>query len=316
MLRVYENFVRCGSEKLRGPTEAQCIKMPILLRRLLKMIISPLLYAAISVMLAAFMRILRKHFVVTGYCPYLCLGFEHLVAFVFLLAVFGLPHLNTFNNITLFFLAAQTALWIPGSILNMKAMRTLEAASCEIFSTFDLFIGSLGGILIFQEGVSVLKSAGLAMVFLAMISMVTGRKGLDRQGVLLQMASSIFVAAAFIVEKQLCLGLDVQTVALAGYLGPGLYFILRGRSSLKALPALIRMNIPFLLFPFISGLSYYCFIQALSGSSIISVLVLSRSVSILVLILEISLLQCKENLFRRTTACLACCLGAICVCLS
>lgn len=271
-------------------------------------------FAILSVVAIAFVRIIFRHRMTAGGDPYLTLGFDHLAAFLVLLCAFGPPKFDGVSIETVSLILINCVFWVYASALDLRAYKTIDAGTCEVYGTLTLLAVTVAGVTVFGEEVSILKGLGLLLIVLAMAGAGHGKWQVSSSGARLRMVSALLVAVASVVDKLLTGKLDVQLVALSTYLMAGLVYAVLARRKLKELPSVLRQNRALLFTPLLGGLSYYCWLTALAGGNIVPLFVISQLNIAVVFILEVVLLGYRVNLVQRGCVSLVCLVGAVSVC--
>jgi hypothetical protein len=110
------------------------------------------LYALLSVVATALLRLTLKHCATTSSSAWATLTLYHLGGFLVLLPFLGAPDLSVLSQTQIGLLLVTGALFSVAGVLDIIAMRQLDASAGEIFSVGGLLFFSVGGYFFFSVG--------------------------------------------------------------------------------------------------------------------------------------------------------------------
>lgn len=271
-------------------------------------------YALLSVLTTAVHRITLKHCAVTSPRPWPALIVYDLLPVALLLPFFGMPALTELSGQQVCLLLLTGALFAGAGLLDILAMKSIDASTGEIFHTLTFIISVTAGFLLFGESCSVQKLLGTGLIALGIIFEARHTRGMTRHGGLYKMLSALLIAAAMIITKQLTETTPTAVIVLSGFLLPGLVYLACGVRDLhEILPSIRKSKGLLLLVPVFSALSYTFGIKALTGSEISTTYMVFQTSLVTVLLLEVVTGGWNRTVhLKRTIAGGLCLLGAIC----
>ena len=273
-------------------------------------------FAIIAVLASACVKIIYRFSMKSGAGVWSTLVYYNLAGGAVLLLFLPAPDLQQIDSTIFLLLLLNGVIWVAAGLLDLYAFKYLSATDSDIFGSVRIVLLALAGVLLFGEGISTLAFIGIITVLGSMFfSKPTDGIQFGR-GAFYRIAATSLVAVALIIDKHLATMINVETIAILGFLIPGALFSLIRCQHLKQMTLEIRNSTwaP-LLAPLLGALRYYCIVQAFAVGELLTTTMILQSCVFFVFVLELLFLRNWSGIGRRG-ACSACCaIGATMACL-
>jgi drug/metabolite transporter (DMT)-like permease len=272
-----------------------------------------LIFALLSVLATALLRITLKHCAVSTTSPWTTLALYNIGGVLVLLPFLGLPSISEISGQQILLLVATGVFFSLGGFLDILAMKHIDASSGEVFHTLTFIVSVAAGFLMFHEACSLCKIAGI-LVIAAGIAYEARKAMADPSRAFgLKLASAALIASAMVITKYLTTTTSPEVIIYAGFLLPGLMYIALGAKDLPEISSVISSsNGRILLVPVLGAASYTFGVKALAAGEMSTTYIIFQSTISAVFALELLLHGWKRDasLHRAVSASLCMC-GAL-----
>lgn len=214
----------------------------------------------------------------------------------------GFPQFTPQLVVNLFILGS---LYFFAGTLLYTSFKYGSASISITLGTFSIVVSSLLGIIFLQESISVIKVAGIGLIFSAIIFLNIRKKEKFHKYNLLALAAGLIYGVAYTLDKTLVLDLNphyyhiffAASIAFASLL-------YRGQVILRDIPKLKRRNYIIMFFSALFFFFYnkFTFLSYSTGGEVGKIDAINNSAIFLVIVLEIILLKDKSNFKRKIVA--------------
>ncbi|RMD87561.1 MAG: hypothetical protein D6808_01230 [Candidatus Dadabacteria bacterium] len=279
------------------------------------MVMSPYIFAFISVALASLDEIIFKYAVDSKAKPYPILAFYCLVATALMAPFVGLSAFRGINGYTIGCIALSAVLWFIGDLYGTKAYEYLDASVCEVVGSSKLVLIGIAGILIFNDSLDRNAILGMCLIVLGVFYQSLGRKFTINRGIAYMGVYVVFVASALILDKYLSGFASEDSIVFICFLFSTVLYFAVGRVTISEIRSSIKLTKNYIVFaPILGIMSYYSLIKAFQGGGFASVSAVQQVQITFILALEIILLKAVNDLPRKAFSSIVCLIGAIAAC--
>jgi drug/metabolite transporter (DMT)-like permease len=274
---------------------------------------SGLTYALFAVLSSALLRITLKHCALSSDRAWATLILYHLGAAAVLLPFMGIPTLSTLSPHQIVLLLASGALFAMAALLDIYAMKHIDASAGEVFHTLTFIVSVAAGLFMFHEECSGPKVIG-ALIIVAGILYEARRALLNTtHGFVYKLGSAALIAASMIITKYLTESTPSETIILSGFVIPGLAYVAVGRRDLVEIPATIRKSNGLILaVPVFGAMSYAFGIKALAVGEMSTTYMIFQTTISAVFLLEVLLHGWNREVYlHRAVSAGLCMCGAL-----
>jgi drug/metabolite transporter (DMT)-like permease len=272
-----------------------------------------LLFALLSVVATALLRITFKHCAVKSSSAWTTLVLYHIGGALVLLPFLGIPEVSQLSQQQLVLLLATGVLFSLAGYFDILAMKVIDASSGEVFHTLTFIVSVAAGFLLFNEACSASKVAG-ALVIAAGIGYEACRAMSGAtHGFGFKLISATLIAVAMVITKYLTASTPPEAIILSGFIVPGLVYLVLGWRDIGEVPAVIRgSNGLILIIPVLDAASYAFSIKALAAGEMSTTYMVFQTTIPAVFVLEILLHGwSRERYFHRAVSASLCMCGAL-----
>jgi drug/metabolite transporter (DMT)-like permease len=272
-----------------------------------------LTYALVAVFSSALLRITLKHCAVSSDRAWATLILYHLGAAAVLLPFLGIPILSTLSPHQIVLLLASGALFAMAALLDIYAMKHIDASAGEVFHTLTFIVSVVAGLFMFHEECSGPKVVG-ALIIVAGI-LYEARRALLKatHGFVYKLGSAALIATSMVITKYLTESTPSETIILSGFIIPGLAYVVVGRRDLVEIPATIRKSNGLILaVPVFDAMSYAFGIKALAVGEMSTTYMIFQTTISAVFLLEVLLHGWNREVYlHRAVSAGLCMCGAL-----
>jgi drug/metabolite transporter (DMT)-like permease len=278
-----------------------------------------LLYALLSVIATALLRLTLKHCAVNSTSAWGTLILYHIGGALVLLPFLGLPDLSILSQEQIILLIATGALFSLAALLDIWAMKHIDASAGEIFHTLTFIVSVAAGLLMFHEACSLSKVTGTCIIAAGIL--YEARRALTKasHGFWLKLASAALIATAMIITKQLTTNTPSEFIILfSGFVVPGFIYTIIGWRDLREVPSVIRdSHGVILIVPVLDATSYAFGIKALAAGEMSTTYIIFQTTISAVFIFEVMLHGWRKEVYlHRAVSAGLCMCGALVAILS
>jgi drug/metabolite transporter (DMT)-like permease len=271
------------------------------------------LYALLSVLSTALLRVTLKHCAVNTTSALTTLTLYHIGGFLVLLPFLGVPTLAALSQDQIALLCATGVLITLAGFLDIIAMKHIDASAGEVFHTLTFIVSVAAGFLMFHEACSISKVAGTTLI--AGGIMYEARRGMLQasHALWLKLGSAALIASAMIITKHLTAHTPAEAIILSGFIIPGMLYAAFGFKDLRDMPSVVRSSQGVILIvPILDAMSYTFGIKALAAGEMSTTYILFQTTITAVFVLEVLLngWRREAHLHRAVSASLCMC-GAL-----
>lgn len=224
-----------------------------------------LLFALLSVISTALLRVTLKYCVVASESAWPTLILYHIGGTLVVLPFLGIPDLSQLSTEQIALLLATGVLFSLAAFLDILAMKQIDASAGEIFHTLTFIVSVAAGLLMFHEQCSTLKLLGAAIIALGIA--YEARRGVINatHGFLYKLGSAALIATAMVITKYLTATTPSEIIILSGCFIPGIIYTVIGWRDIKDIPSTVtKSNGLILSVPILDAASYAFGIKALA----------------------------------------------------
>lgn len=277
-----------------------------------------LLYALLSVIATALLRLTLKHCAVNSTSPWGTLILYHIGGALVLLPFLGLPALSILSQEQIILLVATGALFSLAALLDILAMKHLDASAGEIFHTLTFIVSVAAGLLMFHEACSLAKVVGSCIIAAGILFEARQAITKTSHGFWLKLGSATLIATAMIITKQLTANTPSEIVILSGFVIPGVIYMMIGWRDLRETPSVIRASHGVILIvPVLDATSYAFGIKALAAGEMSTTYIIFQTTISAVFVFEVMLYGWRREVYlHRAISAGLCMCGALVAILS
>jgi drug/metabolite transporter (DMT)-like permease len=271
------------------------------------------LYALLSVFCTASLRITLKHCLVKNDRAWAPLIIFSIGGSVILLPFCKISDALALNSKQVFLLVTSGALFSIAGLLDVKAMKKIDASSGEIFHTLSFIISMAAGFIIFGEACSIQKTLGTIVITLGILFEARSAKLAANYGMIYKLGSALFTAGAVIMTKHLTNNTPPSIIILAGFLIPGIIYLLIGWREIPAIiPTITASKGLVVAVPVLEVAAYAAAVTAFAIGEFSTAYIVFQTTITAVLVLEIALYGWQHRVhLNRTVSAGLCALGAV-----
>lgn len=271
------------------------------------------LYALISVFCTAILRITLKHCLVQNDRAWSPLIIFSIGGTLILLPFCEISAAVTLNAKQISLLLASGALFSVAGLLDVKAMKEIDASSGEIFHTLSFIISLAAGFLIFGEACSLQKALGTMVIIAGILFEARSAKVMANYGMAYKLGSALFTAAAIIITKHLTHDTPPTIIVLSGFLVPGVIYLLIGWRDLPAIvPTITASKGLIIAVPVLEVAAYSAAVIAFATGEFSTAYIVFQTTITAVLLIEIALYGWQHRIhLNRTISAGLCAMGAV-----
>lgn len=198
-------------------------------------------------------------------------------------------------------------------LLDVKAMKEIDASSGEIFHTLSFIVSMVAGFIIFFETCSLQKALSTVVIIAGILFEARSAKLTANYGVAYKLASALFTAAAIIVTKHLTSTTPPTMIVLSGFLVPAVIYLLIGWREIPAiLPTITASRGSIVAVPVFEVAGYAAAVAAFAIGEFSTAYIVFQTTITAVLVLEIALYGWQHRIYlNRTISAGLCALGAV-----
>lgn len=274
---------------------------------------SGLTYALLTVLSTALLRITLKHCAVSSDRAWATLILYHVGGTVVLLPFLGIPTLSSLSSHQSILLVSSGLLFALAALLDIYAMKHIDASAGEVFHTLTFIVSVAAGLLMFHESCSLLKVVG-ALVIVAGI-LYEARQALRSatHGFVYKLGSAALIAASMVMTKHLTESTPSEIIILSGFVVPGIVYIVLGWRDIGEIPATIQKSSGLILaVPVFDAMSYGFAIQALAMGEMSTTYMIFQTTISAVFLLEVVIHGWKREVYlHRAVSAALCMCGAV-----
>jgi drug/metabolite transporter (DMT)-like permease len=274
---------------------------------------SGLTFALLAVLSTALLRITLKHCAVSSDRAWATLILYHVGGVVVLIPFLGIPSLSGLSSSQILLLLVSGALFALAALLDIYAMKHIDASAGEVFHTLTFIVSVVAGLLMFHEECSLPKIFG-AVIIVAGILYEARRAVLKAtHGFMYKLGSAMLIAASMVITKFLTDTTPSEIIILSGFVIPGVVYLLLGWRDLGEIPATIRKSKGLILtVPIFDAMSYAFGVNALALGEMSTTYMIFQTTISAVFLLEVLLHGWnKEIYFHRAVSAGLCMCGAL-----
>jgi drug/metabolite transporter (DMT)-like permease len=272
-----------------------------------------LLFALLSVLTTALLRVTLKHCVVASESAWPTLILYHIGAALVLLPILGIPDLSQLSMVQISLLLATGALFSLAAFLDILAMKQIDASAGEIFHTLTFIVSLAAGFLMFHEECSALKFLGALIIVVGIVYEARRAIVNASHGFICKLGSAALIATAMIITKHLTASTPSEIIILSGFILPGIVYAVLGWIDIKDIPSTIRKSNGLILsVPLLNASSYAFGINALAiGEMSTTYIVFQMTISV-VFALEVLMNGWNKEIYlHRAVSAGLCLFGAL-----
>jgi drug/metabolite transporter (DMT)-like permease len=272
-----------------------------------------LVYAVLSVLSTALLRLTLKHCAVRSTNAWGTLTVYHIGATLVLIPFLGIPSISTLTQTQILLLLATGALFSVASFLDIVAMKHIDASAGEIFHTLTFIVSVGAGLVMFHEACTLSKILGTLIIAAGIIYEARAAFAKASHGFWLKCGSAALIATAMVITKHLTSNTPSEIIILSGFILPGIVYSIFGWRSLSEIPAAVRDSGGVLLaVPILDALSYTFGIRALAGGEMSTTYIIFQTTISAVFLLEVVLHGWKRDVYlHRAISAGLCMCGAL-----
>lgn len=272
-----------------------------------------IVYALLSVICTAILRITLKHCLVKNDRAWAPLIIFSICGSLILLPFCELSDLLKLSTSQILLLAISGALFSIAGLLDVKAMKEIDASSGEIFHTLSFIISVAAGFVIFGEACSLQKAIGTLVIIGGILFEARSARITANYGMVYKLSSALFTAAAIILTKHLTTNTPATIVVLSGFLVPGLIYMMIGWRDIAAImPTIAASKGLIMAVPVLEVAAYSTAVTAFAAGEFSSAYIVFQTTITAVLLLKIVLYGWQPRVhLNRTVSAGLCALGAV-----
>ena len=272
-----------------------------------------LLFALISVIGTALVRITLKHCLVVSDKAWPTLIVYHIGGALILLPFLGLPNLAALSWHQSSLLLISGLLFAVAGILDIQAMKRIDASSGEIFHTLTFILSVAAGFILFKEACSLQKMLGTALIAGGILYEARKTHLQAGYGFVFKLGAALFTALAVIVTKELTADTPSEIIILSGFIVPGVVYLVAGARDLgEILPSITISKGRLLPIPVFEAIAYSFAIKALALGEISTTYMVFQTTITAVLCLEVLANGWKREVYlERAISGGLCMMGAL-----
>jgi drug/metabolite transporter (DMT)-like permease len=271
------------------------------------------LYALLSVLCTAVLRITFKHCLVRNTLAWAPLIIFNLGGTLLLLPFCLFTEVAALHSDQIALLLVSGALFSLAGLLDVKAMKEIDASSGEIFHTLSFIISMAAGFVIFGEVCSFQKAIGTIVLVAGILFEARSARLTATYGVVYKLASAMFTAAAIIVTKQLTDTTPSSVIVISAFIIPAVVYLLIGWREIPAIVPTIRRSRGLIIaVPVFEVAGYAAAVAAFASSEFSTAYIVFQTTITTVLVLEVALYGWQHRIhFNRTISASLCAIGAV-----
>ncbi len=233
------------------------------------------------------------------------------------------PSFERLSQLSLALLVISGVLWFLAAYFSFKADSQVEASTTVLIGQTQLVLLFIGGLLIFSESVTLLKTGGATLILGGLTFGLLKRSATTSQaqstrahrlGVMSKFAAVIASSAALLIDKSLTGAVDVAIIPVFGYLVPSFLTVaLRPTRMIEDLNYSKSIRFSNCFMGAIGAISYFSLIKSFSSGEISAVYPLFQLHILLTLFLANVFLKEKGEFRTRWLTATSIILGAICL---
>lgn len=272
---------------------------------------NPISSALVAMLLVAASKTLFRWLMKQQSDPWPAMMLTYLGALPVLLVLVGPPKLHAAPLEIYALLVAGGIVWSLAILNDVRSHMYLDVAVSAIFGALRYVLLAVAGWVLFAETVSVAGMAGMGLIVLSVLWNVDLSNAHFRAGSLYRLIAILLVNVGTLNDKFLMHWFPVETVVFAAFFLPAVSFTLIRPAKLLAIPREVRRSRGLLLLaPLIQPFAYFFYAHAFAQGKLVVATSIMQLVPVLTLLLGVGLLRERQDLGRRSVACILCILGA------
>lgn len=273
-------------------------------------------FAIAAVILTAMRQVILRAALRDGQDEWPILILYHIGAPILLISFNGVPLVESASLTTIVLLVFSCAAWVLYSVCDLKSHAYLDVASGAILSTLNFVLIVVGGVIIFDEHITVPGALGAALIVASALRATRAPTNLNfSAGVRYKLVGITVLAANMLFTKYLTTQIDSMFVAIMGFYIPAVLYVLLKPEKIREIPSAVRSSRGLvLLLPFVSALNYYSLVRALELGNVSTTYSILQTSVVFVFLFGAIMLGERDNLMSRGVSCALCAVGAFVVC--
>ncbi|MCB0345808.1 MAG: EamA family transporter [Bdellovibrionales bacterium] len=273
-------------------------------------------FAIAAVILTAMRQVILRAALRDGQDEWPILILYHIGAPILLISINGVPVVESASLTTIVLLVFSCAAWVLYSVCDLKSHAYLDVAAGAILSTLNFVLIVVGGVIIFDEHITVPGALGAALIVASALRATRAPTNFNfSAGVRYKLVGITVLAANMLFTKYLTTQIDSMFVAIMGFYIPAVLYVLLKPEKIREIPSAVRGSRGLvLLLPFVSAMNYYSLVRALELGNVSTTYSILQTSVVFVFLFGATMLGERDNLMRRGVSCALCAVGAFIVC--